>query len=147
MSRAKTQAAIEDVFATYRAAFEAFDVVRLAGFFAFPCQIASEAGRVRLTTLANPQAYCGLVTPLIGLYREVGVAGGRIAKLKVTEVSGRLAAAIVDWEVLEAEGATLYAFRSAYTLARLEPGWRIVAIAHDETTRLRAIPPRTAGVS
>ena len=57
----------------YRAAFEAFDVEAIADLFSYPCQIASDAGEVTVTTVATREAWVPQVDRLVSAYRAIGV--------------------------------------------------------------------------
>ncbi len=68
----------------------------------------------------------------------LGVASAAILDLRVTSFTPRLAQAAVRWGLRDAGGRAIYEFDASYALSDLGAGFRITAIAHNETPRLRA---------
>jgi hypothetical protein len=133
---------VHEFLEVYRAAFEAFDVSAIAGLFAFPCQITSDAGEIEVTVVPTREAWASQIERLLAAYRAIGVRSAEAGELRVIELTPRLAQAAVNWRLIDGEGATLYDFDATYTLADLGQGMRITAIAHNETPRLRALVGR-----
>ena len=131
-------AVVQEFLDAYRAAFEAFDVTAVAGFFAFPCQVTSEAAEVTITAVPTLDAWTPQIERIIGAYRALGVATAVMGPLQVLGVTPRLAQAAVRWRLRDADGGTIYEFNASYSLADLGDGFRITAIAHNESPRLRA---------
>lgn len=131
-------AVVQEFLDAYRAAFEAFDVTAVAGFFAFPCQVTSEAAEVTITAVPTLDAWTPQIERIIDAYRALGVATAVMGPLQVLGVTPRLAQAAVRWRLRDADGGTIYEFDASYSLADLGDGFRITAIAHNESPRLRA---------
>jgi hypothetical protein len=129
---------IEEFLDAYRNAFEAFDASAVADLFTYPCQITSDAGERPVTTVADREAWVGQLERLLATYREIGVRSAEILDAQVTEPSPRLVQTTVRWRLLDQAGARIYDFDAAYILLDVGQGMRIAAIAHNETTRLRA---------
>jgi len=134
----KRDARVRGFLDAYRAAFEAFDVAAVAGFFAFPCQVTSEAAEITITVVPTLDAWAPQIERIIGGYRALGVATADMGDLRVLGVTPRLAQAVVRWRLRDANGGTIYEFDASYSLADLGAGFRITAIAHNESPRLRA---------
>lgn len=129
-------------FDAYRAAFEALDVSAIADLFGYPCQIASDAGDVTVSAIPTREAWVPQLARLVDAYRAIGVRSAEIVELRATELTPRLAEAVVHWRLIDAGDRTLYDFDASYTLADFGDGMRITAIAHNETLRLRALLER-----
>jgi hypothetical protein len=93
---------------------------------------------VGVVSVPSPDAWRPQLQRIVGAYRHLGVSSSAIASRVVTEVTPRIAHVTVTWELLRANGSTVYAFTASYTVADTDGGPRIVAIAHDETPKLTA---------
>lgn len=133
---------VQRLLEAYRAAFEAFDVSRIADHFSYPFLIASDGDEIDVTIIDSREAWIPQVERLVAVYRTIGVRSARAIRVRMTEFTPRLAQAIVRWRLIEGDGATLYDFDAAYTLADVGPEIRIIAIVHNETPRLRAMIER-----
>ena len=132
-----TRTTVTAFFASYRAAFEGADATAIVDHFAFPCHVTSEAREVTLTAIASRGEGLRMVEQLLAMYRTIGVHSARPLDLAVSEISPRLAQALVRWGLYDAAGDLLYAFEAAYTLASIEGALRISALAHNEIPRYR----------
>jgi hypothetical protein len=137
MTRNDAQTVAAAFFESYRAAFAHGDAAAILDHFAFPCHVTGEAREVTLTPVANPEEGRRMVGQLLDMYRDIGVAAARVLDLAVFEVSPRVLLALVHWSLDNAEGARVYAFEAAYTLARIDGAPRITAIALNEVLRYR----------
>ena len=136
---------VGDFLDAYRAAFEAYDAPAVADLFAYPCQISSDAGAVSVTTVPTRDAWLPQLERLLGGYQVIGVRSADVLEQRVTELTPRLAQADVRWRLVGGEERALYEFDATYTLADLGDGFRIAAIAHNETPKLRALLQRRGG--
>lgn len=130
---------VHEFLEAYRTAFRRFDAGAIADLFAYPCQITSGDGGIEVRVVPTRQAWLPQLERLVGAYRALGVRSAGPIELRVTELTPRLAEVAVRWRLVDGEGATLYDFDAAYTLADLGQGMRITAIAHNETRHLRAL--------
>jgi hypothetical protein len=126
----------------YRLVFEAFDVPAIVDTFAFPCQIASEAGEATVTVVPSPEAWIPQIERLVGTYQAIGVRTAELVELRSIELGPRLAVAGVRWRLVAGDGTQLYEFDAAYTLVDRGAGLRIVAIAHNELPKLSGLLER-----
>ena len=131
-----------EFFEAYRTAFEALDARTIGDFFAYPCQVTSDADRVTVQTVSSREAWTPVLEGLVGAYRRIGVQSAEMLELQVFALSPRLMQASVGWRLIDGKGRALYDFDSSYTVADLGEGWRITAIAHNEGPRLREQMPR-----
>lgn len=138
-------ARVAGFLASYVAAFERYDPDAIADHFAYPVQVTGDADEVTPVTVPAKDAWVVRLGELLGAYRSLGVATARVLDLSTTGLSPRLVVADVDWSLDDRAGATIYTFDSVYTLAQVGDGLRIVAIAHNETPRLRAAIGRLRG--
>jgi hypothetical protein len=129
---------VESFIDGYRTAFARFDAEAVAGFFAFPCQVTSDAAEVSVTSVPTREAWLPQIERIIGAYRVLGVSTAAVLDLRVTDLTPRLAQAAVRWGLRNRNGDAVYEFDASYALADLGEGFRITAIAHNETPRLRA---------
>jgi hypothetical protein len=130
--------AVTAFFQSYTAAFAHADASAILDHFAFPCHITSEAHDVTLTAIASREEGARLVGQLLAMYRNAGVATAHVRELGVSEISPRLLLALVHWGLDDAAGARIYAFEAAYTLASIDGGLRISAVAHNEIPQYQA---------
>lgn len=134
---------IEEFLDAYSDAFEAFDASAVADLFTYPCQITSDAGERPVTIVADREAWADQLERLLDTYREIGVRSAEILDTQVTELSPRLSLATVRWRLRDQAGARIYDFDASYTLLDVGQGTQLAAIAHNETTRLRAALAQT----
>ncbi len=127
----------------YRLAFEAFDAPTIAGLFLYPCQITSDAGDITVAAVPSRDLWLPQIERLVETYRSIGVRSAEVLDLRVVELTQHLAEATVAWRLADAEGQPLYDFDATYTLADPGTGFRITAIAHNETPRLRGAVARS----
>lgn len=122
----------------YRAAFEAFDPAAIADLFTYPCAIISDASEAAVTVVPSREAWIPRLERLIEAYRALGVRWAEPVTVKATELGSRLVQLTVHWRLMATDATPLYEFDAAYTLADRGAGFRVAAIAHNETPRLRA---------
>src|SRR5215217_7191010 len=101
----------------YRAAFEAFDVEAIADLFCYPCQLASDAGEVTVTTVATRDAWLPQVERLVSAYRAIGVRSAAFSELHAIELTSRLAQVTVRWTLADEMDRSIYDFDASYSLA------------------------------
>lgn len=125
-------------FESYRAAFERSDAQAIAGLFAYPAHITSDAGDIALTTVGSEDEWTRQIEQLLGAYATIEVASAHILDLTTTELSPRLHQSVVHWALRTAAGDALYGFQAMYTMAVIDGALRITALAHNELPQLRA---------
>jgi hypothetical protein len=129
---------VEHFLDAYRAGFEAFDVEAIVDLFSYPCQIASDADGVTVTTVGTREAWVSQIDRLVAAYREIGVRTAEALELHVMELTSLVAQVTVHWRLADGEGRSIYDFDASYTVADRGDGLRITAIAHNEMPLLRA---------
>ena len=135
---AHQHARVDEFVNAYRAAFEAFDAEGIADLFAYPCQVTASGARAEVTAVASREVWLSQLKRLAGAYRAIGVRTAQVAARRTIALAPDLLEAAVHWELADGDGSSIYAFDATYTLADLGEGLRITAIAHNETTQLRA---------
>ncbi len=133
-----TATAVTAFFNSYRAAFERFDAPAVAGHFVYPCHVTQEGDQIRLIPVATKPEWTGMLEQLLAMYRSIGVTSAHMLDLKTIELSPRLMLASLHWALHDATGRPLYDFDALYTLAEIEGGLRITALAHNELPRYHA---------
>jgi hypothetical protein len=123
---------------SYRKAFEQLDAPRIAGHFAYPAHVTSDAGEISLTPLATDEQWLPQLERLVALYRTIGFRSARVVETNTIEFSPQLLQTTVRWELLDDAGSPLYAFDASYTLVELQGELRIAALVHNELPHLRA---------
>ncbi len=131
-------------FDSYRAAFERLDAQAIAAHFAYPAHVTSDAGAIELTPVPTIDEWRPQIERLVATYEAVGVGSAVIRQLTLTDLSPRVAQAVVHWAVLDGAGAELYDFHALYTLVEIDGELRVAAIAHDEIPRLREARERSS---
>jgi len=129
---------VEVFLRSYRTAFEHLDLAQIAAHFAFPLQVATDAGEIAVSVVPTVADWLPQVERLAGAYRTIGMRSAHPEETIMEVVSPRLLQVRVRWRLLDGAGAALYEFNAGYTLAEVQGGLRIVALAHDELPRLRA---------
>ena len=138
------RSAAERFIDDYRSAFLRFDAGAVARFFAFPCQVTSDAETVTVTSVATVEAWIPQIERIIGAYRALGVTDA-VADSHCLDITPRLAQAVVRWSLSDGRGDPVYEFDASYALADFGDGMRITAVAHNEGPRLRAALARRQG--
>lgn len=134
--------AVQEFLDAYRTGFEAFDVAAIVDLFSYPCQITGGDEEVTVTAVPSRDAWIPQIERLVAAYQAIDVRSAEVLELQVEELTARLAQATVHWGLEDGDGRRLYDFDATYTLADLGQGWRITAVAHNETSRLRALIER-----
>lgn len=129
-------------FESYRGAFERLNGDEIAGHFAYPCHMTTDAGKIELTAILGRDEWRGQVERLVAMYREIGVGSARILQMTSTDLSPRVVQAAIHWRLCDGSGAGLYDFRALYTLVEVDGGLRIAALAHDEIPRVQEFMAR-----
>jgi hypothetical protein len=134
----ESETRVNAFLSSYRKAFEQLDAPRIAGHFAYPAHVTSDAEEISLTPVATGEQWLPQLERLIALYRTIGFRSARVVETNIIELSPRLLQAAVRWELLDSAGSPLYAFDASYTLVEAEGDLRIAALAHNELPPLRA---------
>ena len=115
-------------FADYAAAFDAFDVERIAARLHCPCLMVSSEGAVALTTRDAIRANMRAV---LDYHRSEGYARAEVSELRTQLQGSRLASSEVAWRVFRSDDSPLWQWRNTYQLADYGEGWRVlVATTH-----------------
>ena len=130
---------ITNFFDSYRGAFERRDADGIADHFAYPCHVTSDANDVQFTVTSAREEWIGQIEHLIAGYDALAMGSAEILRVSSTELSRRVVQVFVDWRLRDTSGGELYDFHALYTLAEVDGGLKIVAIAHDEIPRLREL--------
>lgn len=122
----------------YRSAFARADADALVECFDYPVQVVSVAGDRASVSVAGRDDWPQVIAGLLGAYERLGVVEVLPQALEVDEPMVAVAVVRVHWALQREDGDAVYDFTAVYTLARLDNGLRIVAIAHDELPKLQA---------
>ncbi len=95
-------------------------------------------GTGRSVSVAGRDDWPQVIAGLLGAYERLGVVEVVPQALEVDEPMVAVAVVRVHWALQREDGDAVYDFTAVYTLARLDNGLRIVAIAHDELPKLQA---------
>lgn len=131
-------AAVDEFFASYRAAFERSDAAAVARHFGYPAHITSDDDDVALASIATEEEWIPQVQRLLGTYARLGVRSAHVVKRAVVDLSPQLHQVLLRWALHDAADEVLYEFDASYTLASVDGDVRITALAHNELPRLRA---------
>ncbi len=131
---------IERFLDAYRGAFETFDAPAIADLFAYPATVVGDApGGLTVARVVSREAWLPQIERLLEAYRAMGVRSAQARERCSMQLARGLAQVTLQWRLLDETGDTLYDFDASYTLVDQGQGLRIVAVAHNETTRLIAL--------
>lgn len=124
---------VSDFLEAYRAALEAGDVERLAGFYRLPLPV-TRPDRVRLVE-ARAELVAEL-TKILDFYRWAGMRRVEIAALRLDGFDPGLDIASLTWRPMDAEGRGIASIDVTFAIRRTLDGAKIAAvIAHNEERR------------
>jgi hypothetical protein len=122
----------------YRSAFLRADLTALANCFGFPLQVASVDGDQVSVSVAGSEDWSEVLSGLLEFYRRLGVADAAMLAVEISQPLDAVAFASVHWDLQRVDGTSVYDFTGVYTLARADGIRKIIAIVHDELSRIRA---------
>jgi hypothetical protein len=122
----------------YRSAFLRGDLTALVNCFAFPLQVASVDGDRVSVSVAGSQDWPEVLSGLLEFYRHLEVADAAMLAIEITQPLDPVAIVRVHWDLQRIDGASVYDFTAVYTLVRADGTRKIIAIAHDELSKIRA---------
>ena len=137
MNANETVIDVTSFFESYRVAFERMDASAIADHFIYPSHITSDTGKIVLLPVVTKPAWTRQIEQLLAMYRAIGFASARVLNLALTELSPRLAQAVVNWALQDDTGSLLYTFQAVYTLAKIDDAVLISGIAHNEIPKYR----------
>lgn len=137
MALTETTQNVNTFFESYRTAFEQLDASTIADLFAYPSHITSDAREIGLIPITAKEDWIGEIERLLTMYRSIGFGSARIVNLALTELSPRLAHAMVKWALFDSGGNSLYDFQAMYTLVKINDTLRIAAVSHNEIPQYR----------
>ena len=120
----------------YRSAFLRADLDALVNCFGFPLQVASVIGDEVSVTVARSEDWPEALRGLLDLYRRLEVADAVMLAVEISQPLDPVASIRVHWSLERADGSSVYDFTALYTLARVASNFKIIAIAHDERSRM-----------
>jgi hypothetical protein len=123
----------------YRSAFLRADLPALVNCFAFPLQVAHVNGDHVSVSVAGSQDWPEVLGRLLDLYRRLEVADAAMLAVEMSQPLDAVAIVRVHWDLQRIDGSSVYDFTAVYTLARMDGTRKIIAIAHDEPSKM---PPR-----
>ena len=123
----------------YRSAFLRADQDALMNCFGFPLQVAHVDGDQVSVTVAGSQDWPEVLRRLLELYRRLGVADAAMLDVEISQPLDALAIVRVHWDLQRVDGTSVYDFTAVYTLVRADGTRKIIAIAHDELAKIRAV--------
>jgi hypothetical protein len=122
----------------YRSAFLRGDLTALVNCFDFPLQVTSVNGDQVSVSVAGRQEWPEVLRGLLDLYRRLGVADAAMLAVEISQPLDAVAIARVHWDLQRIDGTSVYDFTAVYTLVRVDGTRKIIAIAHDELSKIRA---------
>jgi hypothetical protein len=126
-----------DTIEQYRTAFVKGDVDALLDCFGFPVHVVGVTGDGASVMSASKDDWRRTVERLLDSYVRLGATDAVPLTLEVSEPLPAVSMVHVHWQLLRLDGSQVYDFRAVYTLAPVDNRPRIVAIAHDELSKLR----------
>ncbi len=124
-------------FDHYRTAFARYDRDALNALFTFPLQVISATEDGVAISIFDRDEWRAALDRILDAYRSLGVVDGLPLELDVNELTPHVGGARVRWSLRREDGGAVYHFTAIYSLAQVDRGWRVVAIAHDELSKLR----------
>ena len=121
----------------YRSAFLSADLPALMSCFAFPLQVASIDGDQVSVSIAGSEDWPEILSGLLELYRHLEVTNAAMLAVEISQPLEPLAVVRVHWDLQRTDGSSVYDFTAVYTLVRSNGARKIIAIAHDEVSKIR----------
>jgi hypothetical protein len=122
----------------YQSAFLRADLDALVNCFSFPLQVVSVTGDQVSVTIADSQEWSEVLKGLLEVYRRLRVADAAMLAVEISQPLHAVAIVRVHWDLQRTDGTSVYDFTAVYTLMRVGDSRKIIAIAHDELSRIRA---------
>lgn len=122
----------------YRSAFLRADLAALMNCFGFPLQVVSDTGDQVSVSVADSQDWTEVLSGLLELYRRLEVADAAMLAVEISQPLDPVVVARVHWDLQRIDGTSVYDFTAVYTLVRVDGARKIIAIAHDELSQIRA---------
>ncbi len=126
----------QQVLEEYRNAFRRGDLNALVSCFGFPLQVASVTGDEVSVTVAGSEDWPGVLQGVLDLYRRLDVAEAVMLAVEISQPLDPVAMIRVHWQLERLDGTSVYDFTAVYTLAQVAGSLKIIAIAHDELSRM-----------
>ena len=126
----------QQVLEEYRNAFRRGDLNALMNCFGFPLQVASVTGDEVSVTVAGSEDWPGVLQGVLDLYRRLEVAEAVMLAVEISQPLDPVAIIRVHWQLERVDGTSVYDFTAVYTLAQVAGSLKIIAIAHDERSRM-----------
>jgi hypothetical protein len=123
----------------YRSAFLRADLPALVNCFTFPLQVSSVDGDQVSVSVADSEHWPEVLQGLLELYRQLGVSDAAMLAVEISQPLDAVAIACVHWDLQRIDGSSVYDFTAVYTLLRVDGVRKIIAIAHDELSKIRAL--------
>ena len=120
----------------YRSAFLRGDVDALVNCFAFPLQVANVTGDEVSVTVAGSENWPEVLRGLLDLYQRLEVADAVMLAVEISQPLEPVAIIRVHWRLERVDGSSVYDFTAVYTLAQVAGRLKIIAVAHDERSRM-----------
>ena len=130
--------ASSELMEKYRSAFSRGDLPALMECFGFPLQVVSADGAGASVSVAVAENWPDVLQRLFDTYQRLGVVDAVALALTIDEPMTSVALVRAHWALQRENGDSVYDFTAVYTLADRDGQLRIVAIAHDELSALRA---------
>jgi hypothetical protein len=129
----------EHLIEEYRSAFLRADLDGLVNCFGFPLQVTSVTEDEVTISVAGSQDWPVVLNGLLGFYRHLQVAEAVMLEVDSFALMDGVTAVRVHWDLQRIDGSSIYNFTAVYTVGRLDGTVKIIAIAHDELVRSRAV--------
>ncbi len=126
----------QQVLEEYRNAFRRGDLSALVNCYGFPLQVASVTGDEVSVTVAGSEDWPGVLQGVLDLYRRLDVAEAVMLAVEISQPLDPVAIIRVHWRLERPDGSSVYDFTAVYTLAQVAGSLKIIAIAHDELSRM-----------
>jgi hypothetical protein len=123
----------------YRNAFLRADLDALVNCFGFPLQVANIDGDQVSVWVASSHDWPEVLRGLLELYGRLGVADAAMLAVEISQPLDAVAIARVHWDLQRIDGTSVYDFIAVYMLLRTDGARKIIAIAHDELPKIRAM--------
>ena len=121
----------------YAAAFASFDSKAIASFYHVP--VITLRGDGSIHCLASADEVENFFQTVADSYAREG-SGGKATRsnLRVIPLGGRSALAMMDWEMLRADGSAIRGWQQSYNLVRGQAGWQILVSTFHVAAEQRA---------
>ena len=132
--------AVKPFLEAYASAFQRSDKDAVADRYAYPVDVVTYNGGVRLLAIQSREGWLAVVERILGMYTAMGVRRAAMGDLPVVNISSQVVQARLVWALRGDGDKPLYEFEASYTLAQIDGELKIVqVISENEQPKFQGV--------